>query len=162
MKKLLIMFIVLLLTITAYGQVMISWSDYNVDVIGGIFQSIEVKARVEVRDGITSKYCVFRSVSQEKVIFTIVITENQLIDFFEKLEELKTGGFNLECNHFDKFYTINPYFGKVLRVGFTIKNGVDLQWYFTIDDGEYEITLYPIYDDIHKALSKAKEKLKLL
>ena len=47
-------------------------------------------------------------------------------------------------------------------MGFTIKNGVDLQWYFTIDDGEYEITLYPIYDDIHKALSKAKEKLKLL
>ena len=85
-----------------------------------------------------------------------------LIDFFEKLEELKTGGFNLECNHFDKFYTINPYFGKVLRVGFTIKNGVDLQWYFTIDDGEYEITLYPIYNDIYKALSKAKEKLSSL
>jgi hypothetical protein len=134
-------------------------SDYYV---GSIFMGeMDIVARVEVKDGITTKWCVFKGY-ENNTNLTAAIKESELIDLIEKVEYLKVNGFNSSCDYFNKYYTIHLNNNGEIKVGFYIKNGYDIQWYLSINiDGISEIT-YPSYEKLHKILLKAKDKLQSL
>ena len=159
MKKLFTICFVLFSALIAQCQVMTERSDYNVGSIG--MGEIEIVARVEVKDGITTKWCLFKAFPNG-VYLTAAIKESELIDLIEKVEYLKVNGFNSSCDYFNKYYTIYLNNNGEIETGFYIKDGYDIQWYFLIKiDGE-SVIIKPQYEKLHKILLKAKDKLQSL
>jgi hypothetical protein len=134
-------------------------SDYYVGSIA--MGKISLTARVEVEDGITTKWCVFKCY-ENNTNLTVSIKESELIDLIEKVEYLKVNGFNSNCDYFDKYYTIYLNNNGEIKVGFYIKDGYDIQWYLSISiDGTSDV-IYPSYEKLHKNLLKVKNKLQSL
>ena len=159
MKKLFTICFVLFSALIAQCQVMTERSDYYVGSIA--MGEISLTARVEVENGDTTKWCVFKGY-ENNTNLTAAIKESDLIDLIEKVEYLKVNGFNSSCDYFDKYYTIYLNNNGEIKVGFYIKNGYDIQWYLSINiDGISEIT-YPSYEKLHKILLKVKDKLQSL
>lgn len=159
MKKLFTISLVLFSALIAQCQVMTERSDYYV---GSIFMGeISLTARVEVKDGITTKWCLFEGY-ENNTNLTAAIKESDLIELIEKVEYLKVNGFNSSCDYFDKYYTIHLNNNGEIKVGFYIKSGYDIQWYLSINIDDISEITYPSYEKLHKILVKAKDKLQSL
>ena len=159
MKKLFTICFVLFSALIAQCQVMTERSDYYVGSIA--MGEISLTARVEVKDDITTKWCVFKGY-ENNTNLTAAIKESELRERIEKVEELNIGGFNLGCDYFNKYYTIYLNNNGEIETGFYIKEAYTLQWYFLIKiDGE-SVIIKPQYEKLHKILVKAKDKLQSL
>ncbi len=102
MRKLFIACFVLFSVMMMQGQVTTERSDYFIGTMGAQ-TSINIRARVEVVDGYTTKKCVFKGY-ENNVYLTVTIHESELITLIEKIEEMKVGDFNSNCDYFDKYY----------------------------------------------------------
>lgn len=165
MKRLFIAIFTMLAVVSVQAQVVTMKSEYDIAKIG-LSPVIEVIARVEICNDITYKYCVLRTKHTTGITFGIAMSEQELEDLLKKIDEIKVGNMNLNCDNFEKFYTLDPVVGDVVEVGFFVKTKLDAtkgqSWWLRIKDGIYEVQIFPSMNDIYKALGKARAKLQTL
>lgn len=165
MKRLFIAIFAVLVVVGMQAQVVTMKSEYDIAKIG-LSPVIEVIARVETCNDITHKYCVLRTKHTTGITFGIAMSEQELEELLKKIDEIKVGNMNLNCDNFEKFYTLDPVVGDVVEVGFFVKTKLDAtkgqSWWLRIKDGIYEVQIFPSMNDIYKALGKARAKLQTL
>ena len=164
MKRLFIA-IFAMLAVAVQAQVVTMKSEYDIAKIG-LSPVIEVIARVETCNNVTNKYCILRTKHTTGITFGVAMSEQELEELLKKIDEIKVGNMNLNCDNFEKFYTLNPVVGDVVEVGYFIKTKLDAtkgqSWWLRIKDDIYEVQVFPSMNDIYKALGKARAKLQSL
>ena len=164
MKRLFIA-IFAMLAVAVQAQVVTMKSEYDIAKIG-LSPVIEVIARVETCNNFTNKYCILRTKHTTGITFGVAMSEQELEELLKKIDEIKVGNMNLNCDNFEKFYTLNPVVGDVVEVGYFIKTKLDAtkgqSWWLRIKDDIYEVQVFPSMNDIYKALGKARAKLQSL
>lgn len=164
MKRLFIAFLMLVAVVGMQAQVK-TISEYEIGKIG-LSPVIEVIARVETCNDVTTKYCILRTKHSTGITFGVAMSEQELEEMLKKIDEIKGGNMNLNCDNFEKFYTLNPVVGDVVEVGYFIKTKLDANkgqsWWLRIRDDIYEVQVFPSINDIYKALGKARAKLQTL
>ena len=165
MKRLFIAILALVAVAGVQAQVVTLKSDYDIAKLG-MTSIVEVIARVEVRNDVTTKYCVLRTKHSSGVTFGVAMSEQELENLLKKIDEIKGGNMNLNCDNFEKFYTFDPIVGDAVEVGYYIKTKLDTSkgqsWWLRIQNGIYETQIFPSMNDIYKALGKARTKLQTL
>lgn len=165
MKRLFIAILMLVAVVGMQAQVVTLKSDYDIAKLG-MTSVVEVIARVEIRNDVTTKYCVLRTKHSSGVTFGVAMSEQELENLLKKIDEIKVGNMNLNCDNFEKFYTLNPVVGDVVEVGYYIKTKLDTtkgqSWWLKIQNGIYETQIFPSMNDIYRALGKARAKLQTL
>jgi hypothetical protein len=165
MKRLFIAIFVMLAVAGAQAQVVTLKSEYNVDKIVSLSSSVEVIVRVETCNDVTNKYCVLRAKHPSGTTFGVAMSEQELDELLKKIEEIRVGNMNLNCDNFEKFYTLNPIVGDVVEVGYFINTKSEKKsqsWWLRIRDDIYEVQMFASMNEIYKALGKARIKLQSL
>lgn len=165
MKRLFIAIFVMFVVAGVQAQVVTMKSEYDIAKIG-LSPVIEVIARVETCNDVTTKFCVLRTKHSTGITFGVAMSEQELEELLKKIDEIKVGNMNLNCDNFEKFCTLNPVVGDVVEVGYFIKTKLDAtkgqSWWLRIKDDVYEVQIFPSMNDIYKALGKARAKLQTL
>lgn len=165
MKRLFIAIFAILMVAGVQAQVVTLKSEYNVDKIVSLSSSVEVIVRVETCNDVTNKYCVLRAKHPSGTTFGVAMSEQELDDILKKIEEIRVGNMNLNCDNFEKFYTLNPIVGDVVEVGYFINTKSEKKsqsWWLRIRDDIYEVQTFASMNEIYKALGKARIKLQSL
>lgn len=165
MKRLFIAIFAILVVVGMQAQVVTMKSEYDIAKIGSS-PVIEVIARVETCNDITRKYCVLRTKHTTGITFGIAMSEQELEELLKKIDEIKVGNMNLNCDNFEKFYTLDPVVGDAVEVGYYIKTKLDTtkgqSWWLRIRDDIYEVQIFPSMNDIYRSLGKARAKIQSL
>ena len=112
------------------------------------------------------KFCIFEHTTSKGNTIGLKITSDELEILLQKMDEIKVGNMNLNCDYFEKEYTIVKDINHILAVGFYIKTKLDAnkgqQWYLKIDDGIHDVMVFPSFNDIYQVFGKARAKLQIL
>lgn len=164
MKSYFIAFL-MLVAVMAQAQVVSTREHYDIGNIG-VMQIVEIKVAVEKVNDEVTKYCILEHRTQKGELMGIKITEDELETLLRKMDEIKVGNMNLNCDYFEKKYTIYHDINHELTVGYFLKTKLDAnkgqEWFLRIEDGIYEMRAFPTFNDIYKTLGKARAKLQTL
>jgi hypothetical protein len=165
MKRLFIAIFAMLAVVGMQAQVVSTKEHYSIGNIG-LMQVVEIKVAVEKYNDDVYKFCIFEHTTSKGNTIGLKITADELEVLLRKMDEIKVGNMNLNCDYFEKEYTISKDITHELSVGFYIKTKLDAnkgqQWYFKINDGIHEVFIFPTFNDIYKVLGKARAKLQTL
>lgn len=165
MKRLFIAIFAMLAVVSMQAQVVSTREHYSIGNIG-LMQVVEIKVAVEKYNDDVHKFCIFEHTTSKGNTIGLKITFDELDVLLRKMDEIKVGNMNLNCDYFEKEYTISKDIAHKLAVGFYIKTKLDAnkgqQWYLKINDGIHEVLVFPPFTDIYKVLGKARAKLQTL
>lgn len=165
MKRILIAIFAMLVVAGASAQVVSTREHYSIGNIG-LMNVITIKVAVEKYNDDVHKFCIFEHTTSKGNTIGLKITSDELEILLQKMDEIKVGNMNLNCDYFEKEYTIVKDINHILAVGFYIKTKLDAnkgqQWYLKIDDGIHDVMVFPSFNDIYQVLGKARAKLQAL
>ncbi len=163
MKRLFIAIFAMLVVAGVQAQHIVSSSEYNIGTLG-FNATIDLKI-ISTDDANPSKYIrvIGKTQTGRNVVAVMTLEDAEMV--LRKIDELRGGIMNFECDFFEKTFVLDLKNDARFEVGYYIKTKLDTsksqQWFIRIAD-TYEYYEQMKVDDIYKTLGKALSRAKTL